>query len=229
MMRITVRKRGFEAQVLPQLEDLYRVALYVVDNASIAQDLVLVTFTKAYNSWHASQSNQNCRGWLFSIMASIFYNKHWPTSNSSSMTDNSDDSVRYSMYSLWVKRELSYASSKFPLSAISEDAVKKAIGKLAGNMRLILVLSLIEGFSYREISKIVNIDLEIVRSSLHQSRDLLRGVLFDHVALTRGEGIVSRTTKHSAAGRNFDVTSTPSEIEMGGSWIRRMFRTKDNV
>ena len=73
-------------------------------------------------------------------------------------------------------------SEQFSFSAISKEDVKKAIGNLPDDFRLIVVLSLLEGFSYQEIADIAGIHLETVRSKLHQGRRLMQRELLGQVA-----------------------------------------------
>jgi DNA-directed RNA polymerase specialized sigma24 family protein len=68
-----------------------------------------------------------------------------------------------------------------PFSEITESAIRTAIGELAPDFRLIVILSLLERFSYREIADISNLKPESVRSRLHQGRRKMQKELFDRV------------------------------------------------
>ena len=175
------RRKDFEAQALTQLGGLYRTALYVVDNESDAQDLVQKSFARAYHAWDTDRTSPNCRTWLFGIMANGLINRYRPFPGLPAATSSVDEIDGYAVDSRWADQPLVDDYGHVPFSAISGDDVKKAIGNLPDDIRLIVVLSLLEGFSYREIAEIGGTTLETVRSTLHQGRKLMQRELFDHV------------------------------------------------
>jgi len=182
-MKENMEKRTyFETQVFPHLEGLYRAACYLLDSETDAQDLAQETFATWYRSWNKSQISRDSRVWLFRIMANILINKYRPSADLSAATNYGDGYDEYFVQSLSEDRQQTDDSGQVSLSMISTDDVKKAIGDLPDDFRLIVVLSLIEGFTYGEIAEIVGIKLETVRSRLHQGRKLMQRELIDHVA-----------------------------------------------
>jgi RNA polymerase sigma-70 factor (ECF subfamily) len=63
---------------------------------------------------------------------------------------------------------------------ILDDDVKNAIAELPEDYRLVVMLSLVEGFSYQEIADIVDLQLGTVKSRLHRGRKLLQKSLYDY-------------------------------------------------
>ena len=186
MNQINTKRKDFEAQALPELEGIYRTALYMTDNESDAQDLVRESIIRAYHSWNKPQSNPIFRVWLFRIMANVLVDRFRPSANLSTAKNNNTDQLDgYLAYSRWVNRQSCDHSGHDPFSGISGDDVQKAIRNLPDEFRLIIVLSLVEGFSYGEIADIAGSNLETVRSRLYQGRKLLQRELFDQAA---GEG-----------------------------------------
>jgi RNA polymerase sigma-70 factor (ECF subfamily) len=169
----------FEEKVLPQPAGLYHTAIYVLGNESIAQDLGQESFVRAYQSWCQGQISPNYRVWLFKIMADILISKYWPSLGLSEATNSVGEIDGYLLYSRWLNHRPIVDSGKIPFSAISDDQIGKAVGELPQDLRLIVVLSLLEGFSYREIAEIAGINLETVKSRLHQGRKLMQRELFD--------------------------------------------------
>jgi RNA polymerase sigma-70 factor (ECF subfamily) len=182
MKKNTANGKDFEARVLPELKDLYCTALYVLDNESDAQDLVQESFARAYRSWHKSQINQNCRVWLFGIMGKILINRYRSSCGVPVEVTDADDIDGYLIHSRSGNRQPIDYSEQVPFSTISIDDVKNAIRNLPDNFRLIVVLSLLEDFSYQEIADIAGINLETVRSRLYHGRKLMQREICDHVA-----------------------------------------------
>ena len=178
MKQNDTKRKNFEERTLPHLEGLYRTALYVSDSESDAFELLQETFAGAYHSWHEGQFRPNCRLWLFKIMAEVLRNRHRPSRGLSTVENNADGIDGYLMYSRWLDRQPIDDFGKNPISTISEEAVKKAVGSLPNDAKLIVVLVLLEGFSYRETAEITNRNLETVISRLHQGRKLMQRELF---------------------------------------------------
>lgn len=176
-----VKRNEFEAQAMPHLEELYSTAMYLVDDEADAQDLVQGSFVKAYESWHECQFSSDCRVWLFRIMANIIINKCAQSPGPSATADSFEEIDGYYVHSRWANHQPIDDYGQVPFSEISADHIKKAIGTLTDDSRLIIALSILGGFSYREIAYITGINLEAVRSRLHQGRKLLKRELFHPV------------------------------------------------
>jgi len=174
MKQNVAKRKDFEAHALRHLEDLYRTAFYVADNEFEAQNIVQESYVIAYHSWHECQFSPNCRVWLFRIMAKALVNRYGPSPSLSAAMDNADETDIYLVHSPSVNQQAIDDSGHIPFSEIVEDDVKKAIRDLPNDFRLIVVLSLLEGFSYQEIADITGVHLEVVRSRLHQGRKLIR-------------------------------------------------------
>ena len=69
-------RSAFEAEVLPQLDSLYRLALRLTTDPSRAEDLVQDTVLKAFRSWQSFQPGTNIRSWLFTILRNTFINDY---------------------------------------------------------------------------------------------------------------------------------------------------------
>ena len=54
------------------------------------------------------------------------------------------------------------------------DEVSNALNALAVDFRIVIILCDLEGFTYEEMSKILDIPIGTVRSRLHRARNLLR-------------------------------------------------------
>ncbi len=92
-----------------------------------------------------------------------------------------------------------------PYSMISEDDGRKAIRDLPDAFRLVAVLSLPEGFSYRKIADIVGINLKTVGSRLHQGLMPLQRQFFDQCEVRRQIRFACRQSQEDRFGFVFGV------------------------
>lgn len=173
--RETGRKK-LEAQALPQLESLYRTALYLLDKESDAKDLVQQSFVNACRSWLKRDFSSNFRIWLFKIMLTAFDAEYGLPSAKAG--DDVAGEIHASSRRPNRRRFNDFGGD--PFAAILDIHVIKAIRHLPPEFRLIVLLSMLEGFSYREIADIAAVKLEIVRFMLHQGRRLMQRELLNH-------------------------------------------------
>ena len=62
--------------VLPLVDQLYRVARRYTGNRADAEDLVQETMTKAYAGFHRFAEGTNVRAWLLRIMTNTWVNSY---------------------------------------------------------------------------------------------------------------------------------------------------------
>jgi RNA polymerase sigma-70 factor (ECF subfamily) len=72
-----------------------------------------------------------------------------------------------------LKSTASEESAKLTLCLIG-DEVSLALSSLAVDFRTVIILCDLEGFTYDELSKILDIPIGTVRSRLHRARNLLK-------------------------------------------------------
>src|SRR5919109_2896190 len=66
----------FEAEVLPHIDRLFRLAMWLERDRGEAEDLVQETFVEALQSFHRFERGTNCRAWLITIMRHL-QGKRW--------------------------------------------------------------------------------------------------------------------------------------------------------
>ncbi|HEY9402679.1 MAG TPA: sigma factor [Pyrinomonadaceae bacterium] len=62
---------SFEAEAVPHMKALFRVAMCLEHDRGKAEHLVEVTFMQAWQSFHLFEPGANCRAWLVAIMYSV--------------------------------------------------------------------------------------------------------------------------------------------------------------
>ena len=62
---------AFEAEALPHLDRLFRLAMWFERDRDEAEGLVQETLKKALASFHRYKTGTNCRAWLVSILQHV--------------------------------------------------------------------------------------------------------------------------------------------------------------
>jgi RNA polymerase sigma-70 factor, ECF subfamily len=168
------RQHDFEEQAMVHTDGLYRCGLRLTGNIADADDLVQETYLRAYRFWEKYEQGTNVRAWLFRILKNCFINSYRKQSKEPMM----------SMYDETVPQALAdhstgdnHALKGLELHHHFDDEVAAAVLDLAEEFRAVVVLSDIDGLTYREIAGIVDCPLGTVRSRLHRGRKLLQAKL----------------------------------------------------
>lgn len=163
----------FTDLALEHIDSLYRVALNMTFNEADAEDLVQETYFKAFKSSHQFQENTNLRAWLFRIQTNTFINKYRKESkNPKAVSFDNIESICTSIEDELNSMSIMQDEQGF-LDTLDDD-VKRAIYSLPQDFRLAFLLSVVEGFSYKEISEILGCPMGTVMSKLYRSRQMLK-------------------------------------------------------
>src|SRR5918996_6210607 len=79
----------FEAEALPHVDQLFRMAMCLERDRAEAEDLVQETFTEALQSFHRFEQGTNCRAWLITIMRHL-QSKRWRARGRARLISDSD-------------------------------------------------------------------------------------------------------------------------------------------
>ncbi len=162
----------FERELMPHLHALTAFAYRLSQDAQDANDLVQVTYLKAYRFIDTFQRGSNAKAWLFRILKNQFINEYRKRQSRPSTVDYEEvfvleESDRGDVpVSFDLRHEL--------FAHLLGDEVTQAINSLPVNFRLVLLLCDIEGFTYEEIARITDVPIGTVRSRLHRARNLLK-------------------------------------------------------
>lgn len=178
--------RIFEEEFLPQIEALYTFAYHLTYNEDDANDLVQETYLKAFRFIDKYNEGTNAKAWLFKILKNAFINQYRRKSKQPTQIDFEDIT---SYQEVEEDTNLSgYADLREEMfQTMMGDEVTNAINALPVDFRVVILLCDIEGFTYEEISKILDIPIGTVRSRLHRARNMLKDKLREY-ARTMGYG-----------------------------------------
>ena len=165
--------------LLAHMDALYRSALYLTKNENNADDLVQETYLKAFKFIQEDKEIRNAKAWLFRILMNTFINKYRRDKREPSLVDF--DSVEAFHESLQEEvRAPSILDDESVLDSLMDDNIKVALEALPDDFRMVILLSIVEGFSYKEISKIVNCPVGTVMSRIYRGRKMLKEKLADY-------------------------------------------------
>ena len=173
-------ERIFEEEFYPHADALYNFAYGLTYNEEDANDLVQETYMKAFRFIDKYIEGTNAKAWLFKILKNAFINQYRKKSKRPAKVDY-QEVINYhdqedSAYSGYVDlREEIYQN-------MMGDEVTNAVNSLPIDFRTVILLCDIEGFTYEEISKIIDVPIGTVRSRLHRSRNMLKEKLKTYAA-----------------------------------------------
>lgn len=171
----------FEEEFLPHANALKTFAYHLTYNETDADDLVQETYLKSYRFIDKYIVGTNAKAWLFKILKNEFINRYRKKAKRPTAVDfeeivsyhNQEDDNQYSSY-VDLRVEL--------YQAMMGDEITIAINSLPVDFRTVILLCDIEGFTYEEISKIIDIPIGTVRSRLFRARNMLKEKLKTYAA-----------------------------------------------
>lgn len=174
----TYYDKVFEEEFLPHLDALYTFAFHLTYNEDDANDLVQETYLKAFRFIDKYVEGTNAKAWLFKILKNAFINQYRKQSKQPNRVDyeeiasyHDEEDTTYSSY-MDLREEM--------FQQMMGDEVTTAINTLPVDFRTVILLCDVEGFTYEEIAKIVDIPIGTVRSRLHRARNMLKEKLSEY-------------------------------------------------
>ena len=180
-------QQAFAEQAMEYMPQLYSTALRMMANASDAEDLVQETYLKAYKGFAGFEQGTNLRAWMFRILTNTYINSYRSKKRRPEETEL-DDVEDFYLYRRMGGLEAVRASRSAEdelMDLFSDVEVQSAIDALPESYRLAILLSDVEGLSYKEIAEDLDIPIGTVMSRLHRGRKALQKQLH-HYALERG-------------------------------------------
>lgn len=155
------KQQEYQTQVLAYSDDLYRYALWLSKDVSMAEDLVQECCLRAWKSLDKLRESASSKAWLMTILRNEF-NRQFAR-------------YRPDMVDL----ELDRVAGKDVDHDASPEAfvLRQALARLADEYREPLVLQVIGGFSCEEIASICGISKSATMTRLFRAKQKMREVL----------------------------------------------------
>ena len=188
----------FTSDAMQFAPQLFSTALRMTRNRSDAEDLVQETYIKGWRSFHTFQDGTNLRAWLFRIMTNTFINKYNAKKRKGTEVelDDVEELFLYKRLGSINQSQLSSSAEDQMLELFTDDEVKNALEALPEDFRMPVLLSDVDGFSYKEIAEMLEIPIGTVMSRLHRGRKAMQKMLYEY-ARERGLIVESVTVEGS--------------------------------
>lgn len=169
-------RKEFEDIALQHMDAVYGAALRMARNKPEAEDLVQDTYLRAYRFFDRFQPGTSIRAWLFKILRNTAINKF---KKQAKIPEHIDiDRIRLSAEELISLND----PEEEVLYRFFVDEFECAVDGMPEEFRDVILLSDVQGFSYKEMAYIIDCPIGTVMSRLHRGRKLLRDSLGEYAA-----------------------------------------------
>ena len=171
------------------MDAMFNLAMKMTRNRAEAEDLVQETYLRAYRFFDQYEEGTNCKAWLFRILRNNFINRYRqqrrkPETEDLSKLEYSYDRMDPSLRNhLWENPDRAFENR-----ALREE-IDKALDQIPQEYRMVVVLSAMEGLTYREIASVMGCPLGTVMSRLHRARKLMQIHLSRHCPPERQKSV----------------------------------------
>lgn len=181
------KQQEFEQVALVHAPALLRTALRLTGNREAAEDLVQEALLRAWRAFEQFERGTNAKAWLFKIMLNLS-SRQWSQMRNLPPIDSMDE----------VRQQP--ATQSEPLAYTH---VLAALDGLPEDFRVVLVLAVIEGFTCKEIARMLAIPMGTVMSRLGRARARLREQLQQADKDLKATAAASASaTNNSSAAKN---------------------------
>src|SRR5690349_4342595 len=141
---------GFEAEVLPHVDPLFRLAMWFERDRAEAEDLVQETLKQALESFHRYTVGTNCRAWLISILRHLRNNRR-RAKGRSPLVDDPDDRLAGTV-----------AFTPPIPDRLTDEEILAALDAIPAQHQEVILLSDVEELTYKEIAASLDIPIGTV-------------------------------------------------------------------
>lgn len=169
------RYKTFETEFLPHIDALKTFAYHLTYDDHHANDLVQETYLKAFRFIDKYDRGTNAKAWLFKILKNAYINDYRKKSKRPTKVDYEEIITYHDGDTHTLSGYLDLREELF--DNMMGDEVTLAINAIPVDFRTVLLLCDVEGFTYEEIAKIIDVPIGTVRSRLFRARNLLKDKL----------------------------------------------------
>ena len=171
------RQKFFRETALPHLNAVYDSALRLAGNEADAEDLTQTTFLKAYRFIEKFHEGTDCKAWLLTILKNTFINQYRKRIRGPVTIELDEEKFPGTKDQPRLTTTIESDSGESELMGMLDEEVEDALGNIGEESRKIVLLSDVDGFSYKEIAEIMGCPVGTVRSRLSRARRALRALL----------------------------------------------------
>lgn len=177
---------AFEPLVEKYRQRVWRLAYQVLHDREEAWDVAQEAFVRAFHSLPSFRGQSAFYTWLFRITVNVATDRHRQRGAQARAFGPERVSEEE-----WARTTPDPGGGPEHQAARKEqrDRIRSALDALPPKARTIIMLSDVEGLSYREIAEVLNCPIGTVMSRLHNARKRLKSILGPMLALLIGFGL----------------------------------------
>lgn len=157
------KSEEFQERLLEHIDSIYNYALCLTQNRYNAEDLVQDTALRAYRFFRRFRAGTNFKAWIMTILRNIYINEYRKRIKEPRKVDLGE-----------VEDFIGLPETFNTQEGFISEAVRDLINKLSEELRIALILFYTEGFSYKEIARIMDVPVGTVMSRLYTARQVLK-------------------------------------------------------
>lgn len=161
---MTLDRPGFDTAVLPHLDAAYNLALWLVRDPAMAQDVVQDAAVRALGYFRSYRGGDG-RAWLLGIVRNVAYDALTASGRRGVPLDPHDESL--ALIDPAADPEAALADAQ------ARTALDRAIAALPLELRECLVLRDLEELSYKQVAHVTGVPIGTVMSRLWRARQRL--------------------------------------------------------
>lgn len=151
---------------------IYSTLYYIVKNKDVADDLLSVTFTKAFKRLNSYVNNISFEMWLKTIATNtaIDYIRKTKKERDNLFIDDEESTIQ-------LDSTADYSPEEILIYHETDKRLDEALSRLRWKYRNILLLRIAQNLSYKQISDKLGLSESQVKSLLNKAREKLRELL----------------------------------------------------
>ncbi len=177
---------AFEGLVAHYQDRVYNYVLRMIYDPLEAQDVAQETFVRAWQGLPRFRGASSFQTWLYRIASNLAIDAARTRKRRGLATVSLDERVE-GVDATELEHDLPDESRYGPAEALEQQELRQyvweAIGELSDKLRPVIVLTDLQGLSYREVAKILGCPVGTVKSRLFNARGQLRDKLKERLPL----------------------------------------------
>lgn len=164
---------AYEELVKSHYTIVYNIALRMLSNTHDASDLAQEVFIKIFKSIKNFEGKSSFKTWIYRITINLCYDEYKKKKHISIVSYDEQIENKNDDYGIQTNNEIK-TPEKSLLDSEIKGVLNDAINKLPKNLKIVVVLRDIQGFSYEEIAQILKCPQGTVKSRINRAREYLR-------------------------------------------------------
>lgn len=177
----------FEKQVKIYEKAFYHFAYRLTGNHDDAQDLTQEALLKAYRAFHCFKTGTAFDRWVYQIIYRLFIDQYRKKRRRPFVASLDEAPPHLDQEKPKEVPDYSKLPEDFALRHELGETIQRALMRLPEEFRAAVILCDVQGFSYEEISNILQCSLGTVRSRIHRGRRQLREYLQPYLSAERSK------------------------------------------